>query len=207
MEEKLQKAAMEGDTASLTLLIEQDPLILERRSAITTHRLETPLHVASMLGHVAFAAELLKRKPGLARELDATRSSALHLASAAGSVGIVAAVMKADPDACMVLDRDGRNPVHVAAMNGRMGSLKEMVKAGGSAAARAPVRRGGTVLHLCVEYSQLEALEFLVESGECRDLVNIGDRNGNTPLHLAVAHKQVEVCFVNMCRVDVIVTC
>lgn len=195
MDERLYKAAMEGDVASLINQIEQDPLLLDRRiGAAATDRLETPLHIAAMLGHEAFVAELLKRKPRLARELDTTLSSPLHLASAGNHVEVARALLQAEPDMCSVCDRDGRTPLQIAAMMGRVSVLREMLMVRGGAA-RAAMKRGGTILHLCVEYSQLEALELLLGNAELKDLVNSRDRNGNTVLHLAVAHKQLEVCF------------
>lgn len=183
---------MEGDAGRLITLIEQDPLILDRRNTTTTPRLETPLHIAAMLGHQAFAAELLNRKPGLARELDSTRSSALHLASANGYVEVVEALLQTAPDMCCVCDRDGKNPLQIAAMMGRIDVLREMLAVGGEAA-RAVMNRGGNILHLCVEYSQIEALRLLLENVDLHDLVNGRDRSGNTVLHLAVVHKQVEM--------------
>lgn len=200
MDERLQKASMEGDAGRLITLIQQDPLILDRRNTATTPRLETPLHIAAMLGHQPFVAELLKRKPGLARELDSTRSSALHLASANGYVEVVKALLQTDPGMCSVCDRDGKNPLQIAAMMGRIDVLKEMLQAVGG---EAVMSRGGNILHLCVDYSQFEALKFLVENVDFRDFVNGRDRNGNTVLHLAVAQKQVEVCvFIYLLALD-----
>ncbi|KAL9175805.1 hypothetical protein ABFS82_02G136100 [Erythranthe guttata] len=195
MDERLYKAAMEGNTETLIKLIQTDPLILER-TPITPH-LETPLHVATMLGHESFAVELLNRKPGLAGQLDRQSSSPLHLAAAGGHVAIAKRLLMVDPDACYALDRDGRNPIHIAAAMGRVDVLREMVRVRPESA-RERVKRGGrscgTVLHLCVEYGRFEALKIVLEDLSFdKDLVNGVDQNGNTVLHLAVADKQVEV--------------
>ncbi|KAL7120862.1 hypothetical protein ACP275_02G148100 [Erythranthe tilingii] len=194
MDERLYKAAMEGNTETLINLIQTDPLILDR-TPITPH-LETPLHVATMLGHESFAVELLNRKPGLARQLDRQSSSPLHLAAAGGHVAIAKRLVIVDPDMCSALDRDGRNPIHIAAAMGRVDVLREMVRVRPDSA-RERVKRGGrscgTVLHLCVEYCRFEALKILLEDLNFdKDLVNGVDENGNTVLHLAVADKQVE---------------
>ncbi|EYU40315.1 hypothetical protein MIMGU_mgv1a020104mg [Erythranthe guttata] len=185
---------MEGNTETLIKLIQTDPLILER-TPITPH-LETPLHVATMLGHESFAVELLNRKPGLAGQLDRQSSSPLHLAAAGGHVAIAKRLLMVDPDACYALDRDGRNPIHIAAAMGRVDVLREMVRVRPESA-RERVKRGGrscgTVLHLCVEYGRFEALKIVLEDLSFdKDLVNGVDQNGNTVLHLAVADKQVE---------------
>ncbi|KAI3444853.1 hypothetical protein Pfo_001518 [Paulownia fortunei] len=190
MDEGLYKATIEGNTESLIKLIQQDALILDRNTITTTY-LETPLHIAAMLGHEQFAIELLKRKPGLARELDSRRSSALHVGSAKGDVGIVKALLLINPDMCFACDRDGKNPLHIAAMMGRIDALKEMLRVKPDAA-RVLIDRGGTILHLCVEYCQFEGLKLLVEHVNFQDLMNSKDKNGNTILHLAVADKQAE---------------
>lgn len=195
MDERLYKATIEGNTELLVNLVKQDPLILDRINTTTTSYLETPLHIAAMLGHEEFAVELLKTKPALARELDSRRSSPLHVASAKGHVAIVKALLRLDPDACLVRDREGRNPLHVAAMMGRIGVLREMLEAKPEAAR--VVMTSGTVLHLCVEYNQFEALKMVMESVDFKDLVNNKDKYGNTVLHLAVADKQVEVCLLS----------
>ncbi|KAL7158337.1 hypothetical protein ABFS83_02G136100 [Erythranthe nasuta] len=195
MDERLYKAAMEGNTETLIKLIQTDPLILDRTPI--TPLLETPLHVATMLGHESFVVELLNRKPGLAGQLDRQSSSPLHLAAAGGHVAIAKCLVMVDPDMCSALDRDGRNPIHIAAAMGRVDVLREMVRVRPESARERVKwgggRSGGTVLHLCVEYGRFEALKIVLEELNFdKDLVNGVDQNGNTVLHLAVADKQVE---------------
>ncbi|KAL0425463.1 UNVERIFIED_CONTAM: hypothetical protein Sradi_1081100 [Sesamum radiatum] len=162
MEKRLYKATIEGNTESLVKLIQQDALILDRSTSTTAH-LETPLHIAAMLGYEQFAIELLKLKPGLDHHSIWHHSKAM----------------------------DGKNPLHVAAMMGRIDALKESVRVRPDAA-HALVNRGETILHLCVQYCQFETLKLLLETVDFHDLINSKDKNGNTILHLAVADKQVE---------------
>ncbi|KAG8391448.1 hypothetical protein BUALT_Bualt01G0188900 [Buddleja alternifolia] len=194
MDQRLYKATIEGNVDSLSDLIQQDPLILDRITN-TTSSLETPLHIAIMLGHEQFAIEILNRKPKLAAELDSRRSSPLHLASAKGNVGIVKALLIIDSDMCFACDRDGRNPLHVAAVRGRIEVLKEMLTAKPDAALAVVNRRGGggeSILHLCVEYCQFEALKVVMENVDFGERINSRDGNGNTVLHVAVADNQIE---------------
>ncbi|XP_041355391.1 ankyrin-1-like [Gigantopelta aegis] len=51
-------------------------------------------------------------------------------------------------------------------------------------------KAGKTALHVCVEYGQLENLEFLLQRGAD---VSLGDKEGNSVLHYATARLQVEV--------------
>ncbi|KAB2604197.1 ankyrin repeat-containing protein [Pyrus ussuriensis x Pyrus communis] len=191
MDKKLLDAAMAGDTAALKDLIAEDPLVLDR--ALVSCVSETPLHVASMLGHLAFVTELLSRNPELASELDSHGSTPLHVAAAKGHAEIVKELVLADPGACAVRNGDGRAALHVAAAKGRVKVVRELVRVG-SESTRALTDRGETALHLCVGCNRLEGLKVLVEAaGSDDDFVNWKDCDGNTVLHIAVAKKQTEI--------------
>ncbi|KAL5853579.1 hypothetical protein ACOSQ3_008697 [Xanthoceras sorbifolium] len=80
MDRNIYEAAVEGCVTTLLNLLQQDALVLDR-FMVGCHA-ETPLHIASLLGHAEFVQEILSRKPELAGELDARNSSPLHLATA-----------------------------------------------------------------------------------------------------------------------------
>ncbi|KAJ0031150.1 hypothetical protein Pint_13710 [Pistacia integerrima] len=188
--ERIYEAAVEGSVISLLNVLNEQPLVLDR--LLVGCYTETPLHVASMLGHEEFVHEILRRKPELARELDYRKASPLHLATAKGYLGIVQKLVRVHPEICFVCDEDGRNPLHIAAMKGHVSVLKELVKERADAA-RVLMERGETILHLCVQYNQLEAMKLLMETMNDHEFVNSKDDDGQTILHLAVAHKQVKV--------------
>ncbi|XP_022728816.1 ankyrin repeat-containing protein BDA1-like [Durio zibethinus] len=189
MERKLYDAVVEGSVISLLNLLQEDAVLLDR--FITGHYSETPLHVASMLGHLDFVDEVLARKPELAKELDSRQSSPLHLATAKGYLDIVKRLLQVNPDMCLVRNIDGRNPLHIAAIKGKLDVLTELVRAR-PWAARQLMDEGETILHACVRYNQLEAMKFLVERVSDHDFVNCKNYDGNTILHLAIAAKQIE---------------
>ncbi|KVH87973.1 ankyrin repeat-containing protein ITN1-like [Cynara cardunculus var. scolymus] len=181
-------ASVEGNVTLLQILLQEDPLILDR---VTVNRSDNmPVHVASMLGHFDFVNEILSRKPQLAGESDSQRRLPLHIASAKGHVEIVKALLSAYPETCLARDSDGRNPLHLAAIKGRYEVVKELLQAQPHAA-RAMVEQE-TILHLCVKHNQLEVLKLLVESLGDHEFVNSKDGDGNNILHLAVADKQIE---------------
>jgi ankyrin repeat protein len=193
MEKKLSDAAMEGSVKMLNDLLQEDPLVLDR--ALVSCCSETPLHIASMLGHLDLVKELLRHKPEFASELDSCGSTPLHLAAAKGHAEIVKELLWADSAACLVRNGDGRTPLHVAAIKGRVEVVGELVRAR-TESTRALTDRGETALHLCVGHNRLEGLRVLVGAiGRNDELVNWKDGDGNSILHIAVAKKQVEVCF------------
>jgi ankyrin repeat protein len=76
-------------------------------------------------------------------------------------------------------------------MRGRIEIIEELIRAQPESIQKNP--NGGSVLHLCVQYNHLDALELLVKSANCDDLLNSKDRDGNSILHLAVILKQMKV--------------
>ncbi|WMV42242.1 hypothetical protein MTR67_035627 [Solanum verrucosum] len=190
IEKRLYEAAAEGDVITLQELLQLDGLILDRLTLTCFN--ETPLHIASMRGHIEFVKFILARNPLLAAELDLRRSSALHVASIKGYVEIVKELLVVNPEMCLARDREGRNPLHLAVIKGRVEVIKELVQANHLAALQT-TDRSENVLHLCVKHNnQLEALNLLMEVISDDKLLNARDGDGYTILHLAVADKQTE---------------
>lgn len=191
IEKRLYEAAVEGDVKVLRELLEQDALILDRLTLTCFN--ETPLHIASMRGHIEFVKFILTRNPLLAAELDSQRSSALHVASIKGYIEIVKELLVVNPEMCVVGDREGRNPLHLAVIKGRVEVIKELVRVSHLAALQT-TDRDENVLHLCVKHNnQLEALNVLMELISDDTLLKSRDGDGYSILHLAVADKQIQV--------------
>ncbi|CAI9100668.1 OLC1v1037816C1 [Oldenlandia corymbosa var. corymbosa] len=191
MERKLSEAAIQGDVESLHQIMKEDPLILDK--IIVSCVSETPLHTASILGHLNFVKKLLSLKPELASELDSSSCSPLHLAAAKGHVGVVEELLRADSEVGSVRNLEGRTALHVAVIKGRVKVVDELVR-GKPELTRVLTDRGETVFHLCVKYNRLEVLKLLTESVQKqRELVNWRDSDGNTILHIAVIKKQLEM--------------
>lgn len=187
---------MNGTVSILSAILQEDPLILNsfHVSSSSSSMLETPLHVASLLGRLEITKGFLTQKPELAKLLNSRGSSPLHLAAAKGYVEIVKELVLVNPDMCFVLDHDGRSPLHLAAIKGRVEVSTELIGAKPEAA-RVLTGRGETCLHLCVNYNRFDVLKALVGrlKKEIDQFVNWKDQNGNTILHLAVAKKQIEI--------------
>ncbi|KAL1826068.1 hypothetical protein ACET3Z_012846 [Daucus carota] len=127
MEKKLYDACVKGDVKELEALMREDELTLARLSISSCFN-QTPLHLASMLGHFEFAKSLLFYKPDFASRLDSQDRSPLHVASANGYANIVKLLLEYDQEMCQVRDEDGRTPLHLAVMNGQHDSVMELIK-------------------------------------------------------------------------------
>ncbi|XP_058114505.1 ankyrin repeat-containing protein BDA1-like [Magnolia sinica] len=188
-ETRLRQAALNGDTNALHQLLREDPLLLQNIGAESAT--DTPLHIASLVGHVEFAAAVLEQQPDLARIRNERGLYPLHLASAKGHVKIVEKMLEVDPSFCKLCDKEGRTPLHSAAANGQVEVLENLLRRPDAATTHARTERGETTLHLCVKYNQFEAAKILVEKDKM--LVNMKDDQHNTVLHLAAARKQIQM--------------
>ncbi|KAF3446088.1 hypothetical protein FNV43_RR11267 [Rhamnella rubrinervis] len=182
-------AALEESVTDLLELLQQDRLILDRLTVFNGVT-ETPLHVASLLGHTDFAKEILHQKPQLAKELDSQRSSPLHLASAKGYVEIVKALVIVSPHICFAGDKDGLNPLQLAAMKGRVDVLRELMGIAPEAT-RATTDQGETILHEAfggVADKQLQTTKFLISNTKIE--VNAVNANGLTALDIVAQSRR-----------------
>ncbi|KAL1350121.1 uncharacterized protein LOC107491689 isoform X1 [Arachis duranensis] len=191
---ELYEASITGCVMTLKALIQRDPLILFRVSLYPFH--ETPLHIASLLGHQDFCKILLENNPAFAFEVNSEGRCPLHLASAKGHVEVVKILLQINQEACMVRDKDDMIPLHFAAMRGHAAAVEELVRARPESVKERIVTDDSSVLHLCVRFNHLEALKFLVETmrleaaEDNHQSLCAKDKDGNTVLHLAVKNGQ-----------------
>ncbi|KAK7355635.1 hypothetical protein VNO80_14895 [Phaseolus coccineus] len=185
----LYEASLNGCVSTLNTLIQRNPIILNRVSLSPFS--ETPLHMASLLGHLEFCEALVKRKPSLVSETDSEGRVPLHLACAEGHTKVVKSLLLTNPDVCYAVDKDDMLPLHLAAIRGRLGAIQELTRARPDSIHR--ITDDGSVLHLCVRYNHLEALKFFVQSATMNQQFLLAkDKKGNTVLHLAVKLKQIK---------------
>ncbi|XP_021864958.2 ankyrin repeat-containing protein At5g02620 [Spinacia oleracea] len=197
MDKRLYEASLEGNVSILKALIQEDPLILDRISP--TFFQDTPLHIATLRGHFEFARAVLGHNHRLATEADSLGHLPLHVASAKGHVEIVRELLRVGPaGSCLARSKDGKLPLHLAIMKGvRVEVLTELARASPEST-RLRVDKGDYVLHLCVKYDNLDAFQLLVdllkkESDDNNLLINARNDDGNTILHLAALHKNLEI--------------
>ncbi|CDP08311.1 unnamed protein product [Coffea canephora] len=200
MERRLYDAAVEGDATTLSRLLQEDPLAIHKAALKCDDK--NPLHIAAILGHVDFVKAILQVDFAyimcLARDQDGRNP--LHLAAMYDRLEVLQELLDAGCQAnsahsmCLARDRDGRNPLHLAAMYGRVAVLQVLIRAGFQAALE-KTDGGGTILHLCIKYNQLEALTTLVDILKYPEFVSAKNEDGMTILHLAIHYKQHEVTF------------
>ncbi|KAG7574913.1 Ankyrin repeat-containing domain superfamily [Arabidopsis suecica] len=189
----IMEAARKGDVDFLLRSTESDPTFLE---VIVMNGEETPLHVASMYGHLSFVREILKLRESLGRELNKDGFTPLHIAASMGHVEVVRELLdKLSSEICLIKGKERKIPLHYAAMRGRVCVLDELVSANPESLEEITAR-GETVLHLAVRFCQFDGFVVLLERLKEFDklfVLNKKDNGGNTVLHLAVQKRQYEV--------------
>ncbi|KAL6658477.1 hypothetical protein ACP70R_004063 [Stipagrostis hirtigluma subsp. patula] len=131
---------------------------------------------------------LLEWRPALADQVDRDGSTPLHFASSDGHHSVVRAILRAAPPRT-VYRKDhsgGLTALHVAARMGHDLIVRDVTRCCPDAA----VLRddgGGTFLHAAAREKRASVVSLAVKDPMLRGLVDARDRDGNTPLHAAVA--------------------
>ncbi|TKV99712.1 hypothetical protein SEVIR_8G061400v4 [Setaria viridis] len=130
---------------------------------------------------------LLEWRPALADEVDSGGSSPLHFASSDGHRKIVEAILRAAPPGTVYKkDSCGLSALHVAARMGHDRVVKAVLR---SCPDAAELRGGdgGTFVHAAARAKRSKVVSLAVKNPMLHGLLDAQDRDGNTPLHLAVA--------------------
>ncbi|CAH2057972.1 unnamed protein product [Thlaspi arvense] len=193
MDHRLFDAALTGNITTLKLLLQEDPLLLERLSLSSP---ENPLHAAAFSGQATFTAEILRHKQGLALEPNLQGFSPLHIASGSGKIEVVRELLRVGRkrDVCFLKDKDGLIPLHCAAQRGRVEVIKELVSDFPESLEEVTASLE-TPLHVAVKNNQVEATKLLLEEiknrNMSRGIVNLENREGNTIVEMLIGEEAI----------------
>ncbi|XP_020419169.1 ankyrin repeat-containing protein BDA1 [Prunus persica] len=201
-DQRLMKAAQEGDIDGFYSLIQEDSCILERIDQVPF--VHTPLHVAASAGHTHFALEMMRLKPQFTRKQNKEGFSALHLALKHGKTQTVLSVLSAYRDIVRVKGREGRTLLHCVAEIGNLDLLAEFLAACPESIIDLTNQKE-TALHIAAKNDKAGALEVLlgwIQHVDMDEVLQWTDVEGNTVLHIATARNQFQVMRLLIKRVD-----
>ncbi|KAG5551381.1 hypothetical protein RHGRI_009709 [Rhododendron griersonianum] len=133
---------------------------------------------------------LIEHKPDLMRQLDDRGKAAIHHAVEANYWVLLVQILKADASMALFPDAEGYTPLLRAASGGNWPFCKRiLMRCPESIEARN--HQGQNALHLGKVIMSCIGFNFQ-KMPEMWELLNVGDDEGNTPLHLAVKENQYE---------------
>ncbi|XP_051116837.1 ankyrin repeat-containing protein At5g02620-like [Andrographis paniculata] len=191
MAARLFDAARRGQVDTLIELSNQNRTILADSKIISPS--ESLLHIAVKSGQLDFVRTLMSIDPGMAHETNDDGYRALDVAAILGDVEIVNTMLSLNRDLCRLKGRDNRTALHYAAMKGRVDVITGLRNVSVDSIDDVTVY-GETAIHLAVKYHQFEVftslVEWAIDAVGKESIVNEGDGDGDTALHLAVLTRQ-----------------
>ncbi|KAF2304288.1 hypothetical protein GH714_029455 [Hevea brasiliensis] len=161
-EDKALRSTCKRCVTSLLSLIREDALVLDR--FIASCFTETPLHIASMLGHLEFAKDP-KLKAPICRRSRFPRTNSTSLGNSEWAhLQVVKAMLLLNPQTRLFQDRNGRSPLHVAVNKGRFEVLQE--NCGGDVIISLLIKKAKVDQNERNSYTALDILNMTEEQSE-----------------------------------------
>lgn len=135
---------------------------------------------------------LCDARPEFLREKDNDGRYPIHYAAALGNLEIVRTLLKYDKHIAYFGDTDNRWPFHLAASNGHTSIMEELLQKFPDSGETSD-NRNWNALHIAVERGNLEVVRYILNSDKLAELINEGNEEGNTPLHLAIFYHQFSI--------------
>lgn len=143
----------------------------------------TPLHLASVNGHVSTVRVIASRKGEVDALCGLLDKSPLHLACECGYQHVAKVLLQFGADINLIgLHTNGASPLHLACMNHHIETADFLVRNGASINQQGKFTCRGTPLHIACVMGFRDVVELLISHGAILDQ---RDKLGFTPLHTA----------------------
>ena len=153
------------------------------------------------LGTIAI---LLEKRRELISEKDGYGRTPLHCAAASSALGTVGRLLQEDASIALLQDHYQATPAHLAAESDRTHSLITILNACPHSVELLN-QHSQNILHVAAQNGSVNVVNYILSLLEADDMINEPDKDGNTPLHLAVMnfHSRVVRDLVKTNEVDI----
>ncbi|KAK9291924.1 hypothetical protein L1049_019876 [Liquidambar formosana] len=150
------------------------------------------LHQAVINSHHGIMKILVERRRDMIKEADILKWTPLHYAAFGRDLEAVRLLLQFDNSGAYLSDKDEISPLHVAAFYGVVDVARELIQSSPYIWEMVD-DKGRTALHVAVIGGREKMVKYMLEVLELVGLINEPDKEGNTPLHLAVAYKKYSI--------------
>lgn len=181
------EAAEAGDLTTVQELIRRDANVVSS----TNDKGYTALHIATIEGFTDIVEYLLRNGADINRPTasdKSSRSTPLHCAAYNGQLECVRLLLSKGAN-IEAKEMNGCTPLHIASYIGHNAVVEFLISKGANLEAR-DEKNGATPLFWAVAAGKKDVVETIVSKGA---LVNVKDKNGETPLSLATQAKNQEL--------------
>ncbi|KAL4339398.1 hypothetical protein GQ457_08G016620 [Hibiscus cannabinus] len=157
---------------------------------------QTTLHLAVMRGDIDIVRIILKEKAQLVNSKDYKQRSPLHYAAALGQYDIAKELLQSsDISAASQEDQNNQIPLHLTAKNCNIHLFEALLNSHPNTI-KVVDKQQQNILHIVAQNGNVDVVLFVLDLPEMEDLLNAGDENGNTPLHLATEKFYYSIVYI-----------
>ncbi|XP_031477401.1 ankyrin repeat-containing protein At2g01680-like [Nymphaea colorata] len=178
MDRRLYETCIKGNVDALDELVREDELILDQ---VTTQSLQTPLHLATLFGHLNLVAAILMLRPTMVGAENWKMETPIHEACRLGNAGILRLLLDKDRWAACKLNSENETPLLLACRRGHLDVVRMLL--GEPVLQISEFEGSSTCLHLAASGGYTEIV---------RDILKVRpyfasrlDERGRSPLHLS----------------------